>query len=266
MREPGDVADEIEQVLRDVGPRTFEFVDSTFNIPASHGMAVCEEIVRRGIRTHFTAMGINPHDVPTELFPLMKRAGFNSMMITAEAGCDRMLENLGKGFRMQHVNRCLELAKASGIRSMWFFMLGGPGETMATCEESIRYVEQNLTGRQFVSLFFAGIRILPGTALARIAVERHYIPADTDLAKGVFYLSPDIRERDVLDRINLAIRRNPSILHASEGGTTRYQLALYRALHTFGIAPPFWRFLPEVLNFRPLRYFRSKRFPVAAAT
>ncbi|MDH4235252.1 MAG: cobalamin-dependent protein, partial [Gallionella sp.] len=57
MREPGDVVDEIEQVLRDVGPRTFEFVDSTFNIPASHAKRICEEIIRRGVKANFTAMG-----------------------------------------------------------------------------------------------------------------------------------------------------------------------------------------------------------------
>ena len=265
LREPGEVADEIEQVLRDLRPRTFEFVDSTFNIPASHAMAICETIARRKIRTHFTAMGVNPRDVPKELFPLMKRAGFNSMMITAEAGCDVMLDNLGKGFTMREVNSCFASAKASGLKSMWFFMLGGPGETMATCEESIRYAEKNLTGRQFVSIFFTGIRMLPGTALTRLAVEQNYIPADTDFSEGMFYLSPDIREQGVIDRINEAIRRNSSIVHAAEGGTTRQQRALYRVLHACGVAPPYWRFLPEMLGFPPLRYLRRKYPSVVAA-
>ena len=264
-REPGEVVDEIERVLKEVKPRTFEFVDSTFNIPASHAIAICEEIIRRKVKSNFTAMGVNPRDVPPELFPLMKRAGFNSMMITAEAGNDAMLENLGKGFTMREVNACYESAKASGIKSMWFFMLGGPGETMETCEESIRYVEEKLTGRQFLTVFFSGIRILPDTALARIAVERNYIPAGTDFAQGVFYMSPQISEKAVLDRINEAIRRNSSIVHAAEGGTTRMQRRMYAALHAMGVAPPYWRFLPEMLGFPPLRYLRGKYPSVVAA-
>ncbi|MFH1603190.1 MAG: cobalamin-dependent protein, partial [Pseudomonadota bacterium] len=172
QRDPGEVVEEIAQVLRDVRPRTFEIVDSTFNLPASHSIAICEEILRRGIKANFTAMGINPLDVPSGLFPLMKRAGFNSMMITPEAGCDAMLDNLGKGFSMKEVNACLELAKDSGLKSRWFFMLGGPGETMRTCEESIQFARTRLTGNQFAAVFFTGIRILPGTALARQSIER----------------------------------------------------------------------------------------------
>ena len=88
QREPKEVVDEIEQVLRQHRPRTFEFVDSTFNLPASHSIAICEEIIRRGVKAQFTAMGVNPLDVPPELFPLMKRASFNSVMITPEAAND----------------------------------------------------------------------------------------------------------------------------------------------------------------------------------
>lgn len=264
QRDAGEVVDEIARVLRDVGPRTFEFVDSTFNLPARHAIAICEEILRRGLKANFTAMGINPLDVPAELFPLMKRAGFNSMMITPEAACEAMLDNLGKGFTMQHVERCCERARNSGLKSMWFFMLGGPGETMATCEESIRFAETRLTGWQFTSVFFTGIRILPGTTLARLAVERGYLAAGTDLAHGQFYLSPEIDEATVLARIHEAVTRNPSIVQAAEGGTSATQHALYRVLRLLRVAPPYWRFLPAMLGFPPLRFLRS-RYPSVVA-
>lgn len=264
QRDPVELVDEIERVLRDVGPRTFEFVDSTFNLPAAHGIAICEEIIRRGIKANFTAMGVNPLDVPPELFPLMKRAGFNSVMITAEAGCEQMLENLGKGFTMEKVNACLEMVRKSGLKSMWFFMLGGPGETMTTCEETISFAQNQLRGWQFTSVFFTGIRILPGTALARKAIERGYFSPETDFSEGLFYLSPEINEEQVLARIHQAIVSNPSIVQAAEGGTSAAQHALYRALNLLGVAPPYWRFLPVLLSFPPLRYLRA-RFPSVVA-
>lgn len=264
QRPPAEVVDEIEQVIRDVGPRTFEFVDSTFNLPASHSMAICEEIIRRKLKINFTVMGLNPLDVPPELFPLMKRAGCNSVMITPEAACDTMLDNLGKGFTMQAVNRCLERVSAAGLKSMWFFMLGGPGETMATCEESIRFAETRLSGQQFVSVFFTGIRILPGTVLARKVVERGMFPPDTDFSSGIFYFSPEIDEQQVLDRIHLAVTRNPSIVQAAEGGTSGAQNALYKTLSMLRVAPPYWRYMPALLSFPPLRYLRSKYPSVVA--
>lgn len=265
QREPSEVVDEIERVLREIGPRTFEFVDSTFNLPASHAVSICEEIIRRGVKANFTAMGVNPLDVPPELFPLMKKAGFNSVMITAEAGCDSMLENLGKGFSMRQVNACLDMVRSAGLKSMWFFMLGGPGETMRSCEETIRFAETKLTGRQFTAVFFTGIRILPGTRLASKAIERAYVSPETDFSEGVFYLSPEIHEDRVLARIYQAIVKNPSIVHAAEGATSATQRHLYRVLNWFGVAPPYWRFLPLMLRFPPLRYLRN-RYPAVVAS
>ena len=247
-----------------VKPRTFEFVDSTFNIPSSHAIAICEEIIRRGIKAKFTVMGINPRDVPPELFPVMKRAGFNSMLISAEAGCDAMLRSLRKGFTMGEVEACRTYATGSGIKSTWFFMLGGPGETMDTCEETIRYAETQLTGREFLSVFFTGIRLLPDTELARQAVSTGEITADTDFSQGCFYLSPQIKEAQVIARINQAITRNPCIVHAAEGRVSDGQRRLYRALDVAGVAAPYWRFLPEFLSFPPLHFLRS-RYPSITA-
>lgn len=264
LREPGEVVDEIERVLRDVGPRTFEFVDSTFNVPAANGIAICEELIRRRVRANFTAMGVNPLDVPAELFTLMKRAGFNSAMITAEAGCDAMLENLGKGFTMREVHRCRELVAASGLRSMWFFMLGGPGETIATCEESIRFAETHLANPRFLAVFFASIRILPGTGLASQLTAEGHLPADDDLAQGRFYLSPAVDESELLARLHRAVIANPSIVQAAEGGSSGAQSLLYRTLHFLGVAPPYWRYLPEMLRFPPLRFLRN-RYPSVIA-
>jgi radical SAM superfamily enzyme YgiQ (UPF0313 family) len=51
LREAREAVDEIEQMLADVRPRAFEFVDSTFNVPARHAIELCEEIIRRRVRT-----------------------------------------------------------------------------------------------------------------------------------------------------------------------------------------------------------------------
>ena len=270
LREPAEVVDEIERVLRETGGtgrgrvRTFEFVDSTFNVPAAHAIAICEEIIRRRVGASFTAMGINPRDVPPELFPTMKRAGFNSVMITPETASAAMLENYVKGFTMAEVEQTLQYVREAKLKSMWFFMLGGPGETMDSCAETIAFARDRLRGRYFFSVFFTGIRVLPGTLLARQAVERGHLDPATDLSGGVFYLSPAIDEQAVIDRINAAIVRNPGIVHAAEGGAG-VQQHLYRVLHALGVAPPYWRFLPEFLGFPPLHFLRSRNPETRAA-
>jgi hypothetical protein len=145
-------------------------------------------------------------------------------------------------------------------------MLGAPGETPETCAESIAFARERLTGRRFLSVFFIGIRLYAGTPLARQAIERGHLPADADLAQTVFYISPEVEEQKIIALINSAIVRNPCIVHAAEGGTSNQQKVLYRALHALGVAPPYWRFLPEMLSFPPLHFLRSRNPGVSAGS
>jgi radical SAM superfamily enzyme YgiQ (UPF0313 family) len=252
-REPADVVDEIETVQCTLAPHAFEFVDSTFNLPESHALAICEEIVRRRLRVNLTTMGINPRATSAELFALMKRAGFNSMMITPESGSDTMLASLDKGFDMRDVERTARLARASGLHSTWFFMLGGPGETRATVNKTLAFVERALAGPQFLSIFMTGIRMLPGTRLA----AAHAAPG-TDLAQPVFFLASTVSEAWMLARINATIFRQSNVVHAAEEGASMQERMLYRVLHWLGATPPYWRFLPRLLGFPPLHAMRRR--------
>jgi radical SAM superfamily enzyme YgiQ (UPF0313 family) len=260
-RPADEIADEMEEIARTAAPRTFDFVDSTFNVPPEHALGVCEEILRRGLKLRLTTMGVNPLHASAELFTLMKRAGFNSMMITPESASATMLESLSKGFSVEDVHRAARLARESGLRCIWFFMLGGPGETRETVEETLSFVEKNLDFKRCLTVIFTGIRILPGTRIAQAAFEEGYLPQGSDLAGPVFYMSPLVSEAAILDRINQAINRSSNIVHAAEEGAGFYTRIVHRALHVAGVAPPYWRFLPHYLNLPFIRSARRK-FPI----
>lgn len=260
-----EVVDEIEHVMKTVGPRTFEVVDSTFNVPPEHAEQLCREIIRRGLGVNLTAMGVNPLGASERLFGIMRQAGFNSMMVTPESASDTMLRSLRKGFTAEHVRRTARLVRASGIRSVWFFLLGGPGETRETVEETVSFVERQLDWRRCVVIFMTGVRILPGTDLARSASRDGYVAPDRDLAEPVFYFSPEVSEDWILARINRAIGRCPGIVHAGEEGGSAFERIVDRALYLLGFAPPYWRFLPEILRVPPLPALRRRYPPVGAA-
>lgn len=249
LRDPEAVVDEMEEVSRTVGPRCFEIVDSTFNVPEAHAIRLCEAIIRRGLKVNLTTMGVNPRSTSPELFDLMKRAGFNSMMVTPEAGDDRMLASLQKGFDETAVRKCAREVREAGIPSMWFFMLGGPGESRETVDRTMTLVEEELNWRGCLTLITTGIRVLPGTALANQAVQDGTLAPDTDLSKPAFYFSGRVDEQWMLRRINESIARHPTILHAAEDGTrSRKGRFVTRMMHAIGLAPPYWRFLPRLLS------------------
>src|SRR3990172_7282273 len=193
LRPAEEVVDEIERVLARARPQTIEFVDSTFNVPEEHARRI-----RRGLKVNLTAMGVNPLWISSTLFALMRQAGFNSMMITAEAASEAMLRQLRKGFTVSHVLRTARLAREAGVPSAWFFLLGGPGETRETVEETVSFVERHLTWRGCVSIFMTGIRILPGTELARRAAAEGALPGWPDLTAPTFYLSREVEEERIL--------------------------------------------------------------------
>src|SRR5690606_32331286 len=111
LREPEAVADEIEALYRASAVRHFEFVDSTFNAPPRHATAVCESIVRRGLRVHLDTTNFTPANAPGELLAAMRHAGFRWLGITAESASDPVLERLQEGVdaaRLPVVARCVE--------------------------------------------------------------------------------------------------------------------------------------------------------------
>lgn len=261
MRPAEEIVDEIEHVLARARPRTVEFVDSTFNVPEEHAHAICRAIIRRGLKVNLTAMGVNPLGVSPTLFALMREAGFNSMMITPEAASETTLRHLRKGFGVEHVRRTARLARDSGIASAWFFMLGGPGETRETVEETVSFVERHLNWRGCVSIFMTGIRILPGTELARHAAVEGALAGAPDLAEPTFYLSREVEEAWILARISQAIGRCPSIVHAAEEGRSTSERLVNRVLHALGVPPPYWRFLPIMLRVPPVPTLRRRSPP-----
>lgn len=257
-RTASDVVDEIERVMIAVNPRTFEFTDSTFNVPESHAINICQEIIRRKLRVNLSAVGVNPLTVSEKLFDLMKQAGFCSLVITPDSASETMLRQLRKGFDVERVRHTAELARKSGIRCTWFFLLGGPGETTETAEETISFVEQHLNWKRFLTIFMTGIRILPGTDLARRAIAEGYIRADHDLCEPTFYISSQLDEAAVLNRINRAIRHCPTIVHGAEENGSALERFFNRSLHWMRIAPPYYRFLPTFLRIPPLPALRAR--------
>ena len=260
QRSARDVVEEIRRVSRTLGVQCFELIDSVFNSPESAAIELCETIIRSDLKVSLTTMGVNPRNLSQELLTLMKRAGFNSMMVTPESASDPVLDRMRKGFTVEEVELCAQRVRKSGIASMWFFMLGAPGETQETAEETVSFVEQHLNWSNCLPMFTTGIRILPGTDLAMQARESGYLTPDQDLIQSLFYFSPEVSEAWLLDRVNRAVAICPNVVHAGEdpsSGWTARQL--YKLFHFAGIAPPYWRFFSTFLSLGPVHKGRVRR-------
>jgi radical SAM superfamily enzyme YgiQ (UPF0313 family) len=205
LRDPVEVVDELEEVRRRVRPDTFVFVDAVFNDPVEHSVLILEEILRRPWKARFTAIGVSPRGLTSKHLDLMWRAGFRSFMSSPDTASGAVLESYRKGFSIDDLARAAEALNRTRFTVFWYFLLGGPGETARTVQESLDFILERLgPGRRppyHIAFFFLGIRLHPHTPIWRIAVEEGLIGERSDPLRPLWYVSPELVLEPALERL-----------------------------------------------------------------
>ncbi len=174
--------------LSAAGFRRIYFVDNSFNIPESQALEICGALRGLEPRVEWRCI-LYPHLVGEELVRAMAEAGCVEVSLGFESGSPAVLREMNKRFTPADVREISDLLAAHGIRRTGFLLLGGPGETRKTVDESLAFAASlNLEALRIT----VGIRIYPGTPLARRALEDGIISADDDLLVPRFYLAPGL--------------------------------------------------------------------------
>ena len=139
-------------------------------------MAILEEILRRTWKASFTAMGLSPKGLDKEFLALMWRAGFRSFWISPESASETMINNYRKSFTLDDLVGAAQATNRTAFAVMWCFLIGGPGETNQTLQESLdftlRFLRHKHNPPYYLANFFVGIRLYPGTDLWATALEQ----------------------------------------------------------------------------------------------
>jgi radical SAM superfamily enzyme YgiQ (UPF0313 family) len=163
----------------------FYFVDNTFNLPSSYARALCSKIVEAGLDISWRCI-LYPVKIDEELIRLMAKAGCTEVSLGFESGHELILHGMNKRFKPEDVRHTSELLGKYGIRRMGFLLLGGPGETKESAQESLAFADSLNLEAMKVSV---GIRIYPYTALADAALKEGVIAPDYDLLMPRFYVA-----------------------------------------------------------------------------
>ena len=241
LRDPESVTDEIESLARERGVRRFEFVDSTFNSPPRHAIAVCESIVRRRLRVQLDTTNFTPASATPELLAAMRPAGFRWLGITAESASDDVLARLDKGFDAARVRDVAERVERAGMGVLWIFLVGGPGETPRTLDETLRFAEWRLSRGDAVYLTI-GLRIYPGTTLQHIAAGEGVIDASDPLLTPRFYFSPTLDREFAITRLREFASRHPRFMFSADSRSSLLPF-LTQLASLLRLPGPHWRYM-----------------------
>ncbi len=193
MRTPTDVVDEMQALVEDHGVRQMFMCDQIFNIPPTHAIAICDEIVRRGLDVKWSAW-FNEHrnTLPDELMVALKAAGCGLLSFSPDHVDDRMLRNLDKNFRHEDMLYTVDVAKRHGMDVEYSFFLNSPGEDWRSLWAIVQFLlharrELGSHLRLFTLLMMQPIRIYPHTRLHELAKETGLIDKDHELVEGQFW-------------------------------------------------------------------------------
>jgi radical SAM superfamily enzyme YgiQ (UPF0313 family) len=179
---------EIISKYAEAGFDHFFFVDNTFNLPSSYARALCENLILAKQKITWRCL-LYPWKVDANLVEKMAAAGCREVSMGFESGSEKILARLNKKFNPDDVRQISNILKDYGIRRMGFLLLGGPGETKETVNESLEFADSlNLEAIKIT----IGIRIYPYTPLAKTALKEGLIKADDNLLFPRYYIGKDL--------------------------------------------------------------------------
>jgi len=137
-RSPQNVVDEIEECVRRHGVREILFRDPLFTGDKERVIEICDRIVERGIKVDWrceTRVDL----AGEEMIESFARAGCREINFGVESGSPEILEGVRRvPISRERIRKIFEKCRRAGIETMAFFIIGLPGETEQTVEQTVR--------------------------------------------------------------------------------------------------------------------------------
>ena len=133
------VVEEIKSIIKDYGIRNFIFYDDTFALNRNRVYALCEEL--RKLNIIFRCNGDARRNTERD-FRILYDAGCREIAFGIESGSQEILDRINKGVSVQQNRLAIQNAKKTGLCVKAFLMIGNPGESVKTIEETKRFMKE----------------------------------------------------------------------------------------------------------------------------
>jgi len=135
------VIEQIKYLISTYGIKEIFFMDDNFLVLRKRLREICEQIITDKIDLTWSCVGrvdgINP-----EILELMHRAGCWQIGYGIESGSNEILGILKKQVTIEQIDNALSMTRKAGIQSKGFFMIGNPGESLETMEQTVRFLKR----------------------------------------------------------------------------------------------------------------------------
>jgi radical SAM superfamily enzyme YgiQ (UPF0313 family) len=172
-RSAKNIVDEFEYIAKKLPEVKEIFIeDDSFTISTKLVRDVCQELIRRKINIVWSCNSRATLDYET--LKLMKNAGCRLVIVGYESGSDETLLTIKKGVNTQQMRSFTKSAKKAGLLVHGDFIIGLPGETKETAEQTLQFIKELKPH----ILQVAVATPLPGTEFYNYVKEKGYITID----------------------------------------------------------------------------------------
>lgn len=133
-----DVANIIEELqnIKESGIKEVYFRDYTFGVDKRQTRELCQEMIDKKLNIGWSCQS-RVDVLNEEIIELMKMSGCHTILFGVESGSDEMLNRMRKGFSVAQIRETFGLCRRHGIKTIGYFIIGLPGETRGSAEETI---------------------------------------------------------------------------------------------------------------------------------
>lgn len=208
VRSVGNIVDEFEYITKELPEVKEIFIeDDTFTIDKNRIKDVCSEIKRR--RLDITWSCNARANLDYETMKAMKEAGCRLLDVGYESGSDEILKNIKKGITTSDSRKFTKDAKRAGLMILADFVIGLPGETKETAEQTIRFAKEIKPN----IVQFAVATPIPGTVFYDYVKENEFLLMDdleASLDKDGFQKCivsyPEFKKEDIENYVDKALK------------------------------------------------------------
>lgn len=209
-RSAQNVVDEFQYIAENF-PTVHEVVieDDTFTANKKRVLNICQLLVERGLNKRLKWLCNARVGLDFETMQAMKKAGCRLIIPGIESGSQQILDNIKKGTRVELFKEYVDNAKKAGLLIHACYMVGNPGETKQTMQETLDLaLKLNTDTAQFFPLI-----PYPGTEIYNWAKENGYIELDYDKyckedgTHNTVLSLPDLSTQELVEFCDYARRR-----------------------------------------------------------
>jgi radical SAM PhpK family P-methyltransferase len=116
-------------------------IDDTFNVPLPRFKDICRLLIKKNYGFNwFSYFRCSNSD--EEAFDLMAESGCKGVFLGIESGSPAILKNMNKAATIERYASGIEALRRRGVLTFGSFIVGFPGETEATVNETIEFIRE----------------------------------------------------------------------------------------------------------------------------